>query len=126
MSIEINEEEKLERVLGRDPQVTIFLRPIAPPAALGLAGFAGSTFITASYIAGWWGDESSPTIFFPFVMIWGGLGQFIAGFFGYHARDTLVTVVHVLWGSFWLGFGLLSLLIVGRPALPPVPVHRTD
>lgn len=112
MSVEAHEKEKLERVLARDPQVTIFLRPIAPPTALGLAGFAGSTFITATYFTGWWGNENSATIFFPFVMIWGGLAQFIAGYFGYHARDTLVTVVHPLWGSFYLGFGLLQLLTV--------------
>lgn len=112
MSLDINNREKLDRVLDRDPNVTIFLRPIAAPAALGLAGFAGSTWITATYIARWWGNESSPTIFFPFVAIWGGLGQFIAGFFGYAARDTLVTVIHVLWGSFWMSIGLLYLLVV--------------
>lgn len=112
MAIEVQNHEKLDRVLNRDPNVTIFLRPIAPPAALGLAGSAGSTWITATYIAGWWGDLSSPTIFFPFVMLWGGLGQFIAGLFGYHARGTLVTVVNVLWGSLWLSFGLSQLLTV--------------
>ena len=34
-------------VLHQKPGIQIFLQPIAPPAALGLAGFAGSTFITA-------------------------------------------------------------------------------
>lgn len=117
MAIEINNQEKLDRVLGRDPNVTIFLRPIAPPAALGLAGFAGSTWIVASYIAQWWGDLSSPPIFFPFVMLWGGLAQFIAGLFGYHARDTLVTVINVLWGSFWLSLGVQQLLVVSSHSL---------
>lgn len=46
----------MDRVLHHDPSVTIFLKPIARPAALGLAGFAGSTWIVASWIAGWWGD----------------------------------------------------------------------
>lgn len=112
MSLEADRPEKIERVLSRDPQVSIFLQPIAAPAALGLAGFAGSTFITASWIARWWGSESSPTIFFPFVAFWGGLGQFIAGLYGYAARDTLVTVIHALWGSFWMSIGLLYLLVV--------------
>ncbi|KAK5206558.1 hypothetical protein LTR72_012510, partial [Exophiala xenobiotica] len=111
MSLETNNREKADRLIERDPSVTIFLRPIAPPAALGLAGFAGSTWITASFIARWWGNETSPTLFFPFVTFWGGLGQFIAGFFGYAARDTLVTVIHVLWGSFWMSIGLLYLLV---------------
>ena len=112
MAVTGSDREKIDRLLGKDPNVTVFLRPIAAPAALGLAGFAGSTWITASWIAFWWGNEESPTIFFPFVAIFGGLAQFIAGFFGYAARDTLVTVVHALWGSFWMSIGLLYLLVV--------------
>lgn len=112
MSLEPNDPEKVSRILERDPAVTIFLRPIAAPAALGLAGFAGSTWITATWVANWWGSPESPTIFFPFVAFWGGLGQFIAGLYGYGARDTLITVVHVLWGSFWMSIGLLYLLVV--------------
>lgn len=74
MSVESHpgHEDKRNTVLDKVPDVQIFLRPIAPPAALGLAGFAGSTWITASYIADWWGNEESPTIFFPFVAIFGG------------------------------------------------------
>ena len=33
---------------------------VADPLALGLAGLAGSTFITSSYIAEWWGGALSP------------------------------------------------------------------
>lgn len=79
--------------LSKRPGLQIFLQPIAPPAALGLAGFAGSTWITSSYIASWWGNHDSPLIFFPFVGIFGGLAQFIAGLYGFKARDTLVTVM---------------------------------
>ncbi|KAK5202982.1 hypothetical protein LTR41_011256 [Exophiala xenobiotica] len=122
MSLETNNREKADRLIERDPNVTIFLRPIAPPAALGLAGFAGSTWITASFIARWWGNETSPTLFFPFVTFWGGLGQFIAGFFGYAARDTLVTLIHVLWGSFWMSIGLLYLLVTTGT----LPSHSID
>ena len=32
----------------------VFLQPIAAPSILGLAGFAGATFIVASNLAGWW------------------------------------------------------------------------
>lgn len=75
------------------PVHRVFLRPIAPPAALGLAGFSGSTFIVSMWIAGWWGDAKSPTIFFPFIGVFGGLAQFIAGIYGFLARDTLVSVM---------------------------------
>lgn len=117
MALRPDNTEKVNSVLEKEPDVTIFLRPIAAPAALGLAGFSGSTFITASYIAGWWGSKDSPTIFFPFVAFWGGLGQFIAGLYGFPARDVLVTVIHCLWGSFWMSIGLLYLLVVSLTPL---------
>jgi hypothetical protein len=48
MSLESDNHEKIDRLLDREPTVTIFLRPIAAPVALRLAGFAGSTWITAT------------------------------------------------------------------------------
>ena len=62
-------EKRFQELLDQPPAIRIFLKPIAPPAALGLAGFAGSTFVAASWIAEWWGSDSSPTIFFPFVRV---------------------------------------------------------
>lgn len=118
------------------PTTRIFLRPIAPPAALGLAGFAGSTFITSSYIANWWGSPDSPTIFFPFVGVFGGLAQFLAGLRGFDARDgefveeetkvndpvllrmflsALVSVINTMWGSFWISIGILYAFVVRLP-----------
>ncbi|KAF2748043.1 hypothetical protein M011DRAFT_518766 [Sporormia fimetaria CBS 119925] len=108
--------------MSQVPNVTIFLQPIAPPAALGLAGFAGSTWITSSYIANWWGNSESPTIFFPFVGIFGGLAQFIAGLYGFRARDTLVTVINTMWGSFWISIGILY-AFVAAGAVAPHSVH---
>lgn len=102
-----NSEKRFDELLETPPGIRIFLKPIAPPAALGLAGFAGSTFIAASWIADWWGTNASPTTFFPFVGVFGGLAQFIAGLYGFAARDTLVTVVNTMWGSFWIALGIL-------------------
>ena len=96
MALNSHDVQKVDSFINREPEVRIVLQPIAPPAALGLAGFAGSTWITASWIAGWWGNETSPTIFFPFVAFWGGLSQFIAGLYGFHARDTLVSVINTM------------------------------
>lgn len=113
MALQGDENRKLQRFVDQEPQVTIFLQPIAPPAALGLAGFAGSTFITSAWIAGWFGNGDSPTIFFPFVFFWGGLSQFIAGLYGFRARDVLVSVINTMWGAFWMSIGLMFLLNVG-------------
>lgn len=112
MALASPDDPRLQEILEQRPGVSIFLRPIAPPAALGLASFAGSTFITASWMANWWGNDTSPTIFFPFVALFGGLAQFIAGIKGFDARDTLVTIINTMWGSFWLAIGLLYLLVV--------------
>lgn len=112
MALDNNEHLKIKSVVDQEPAVSIFLRPIAPPAALGLAGFAGSTFITSAWIANWFGSGESPTIFFPFVAFWGGLAQFIAGLKGFEARDTLVTVINTMWGAFWMSVGLMFLLVV--------------
>lgn len=108
----VEDEKRRDEMLQQRPGVQIFLQPIAPPAALGLAGFACSTWITASYIANWWGNAESPSIFFPFVGIFGGLAQFIAGLYGFRARDTLVTVVNTMWGSFWISIGILYAFVV--------------
>ncbi|GAA6036878.1 hypothetical protein JCM8097_006328 [Rhodosporidiobolus ruineniae] len=111
MALRSGNEYKMEELLAEVPKVRIFLKPIAPPAALGLAGFAGSTAITSMWIARWWGnDETSPGAFFPFVLFFGGLAQFIAGLMGFPARDTLVTVINTMWGSFWLSVGTLFFL----------------
>jgi len=101
------------------PNVHIFLRPMAPPGALGLAGFAGSTWIVATWIAGWWGSSTSATLFFPFVFMFGGVGQFIAGIMGYWARDSLVTVIHTVWGSFWISVGLLYAFVAAGAVNTP-------
>lgn len=97
MALEVNgagsSGKGYEEILQQKPGINIMLRPLAPPAALGLAGFAGSTFIASMWIAGWWGDEDSPLVIFPFLGMFGGLAQFIAGLFGLWARDTLVSVM---------------------------------
>ena len=106
------ESEKLDKTLEQTPGIQIFLQPIAPPTALGLAGFAGSTWITWSYIANWWATLESPTIFFPFVCSFSGVAQFIAGLYRFNARDTLVTVINTMWSNFRISIGLLYAFVV--------------
>ena len=48
----------------------------------------------------------------PFVGLFGGLAQFIAGLYGFKARDTLVTVINTMWGSFWISIGILYAFVV--------------
>jgi succinate-acetate transporter protein len=87
----------------------IYLQPVAAPSILGLFALAGATFMVSAHFAGWYGGPA--TIFFlaPFIAIFGGLAQFLAGMWAYKARDGMATALHGLWGSFWIAFGLLAL-----------------
>ena len=97
----------------------VMLQPIAAPSILGLFGFAGATFIVAAHLAGWYGSATSGQYLFPFAAMFGGLAQFLAGMWAYKARDGLATAMHGMWGSFWLAYGILNLLVaVGAYALP--------
>ncbi len=91
-------------------QAQAYLQPIAPPSALGLYAFAGSTLIVASHLAGWYGDSETALYLFPFAAAFGGVAQFAAGMWSYKARDVVATAMHGMWGSFWIGYGILYLL----------------
>ncbi|MGN6276278.1 MAG: acetate uptake transporter family protein [Solirubrobacterales bacterium] len=97
----------------------VVLQPIAAPSILGLFGFAGATFIVAAHLAGWYGGEKSPEFLFPFAAMFGGLAQFLAGMWAFKARDGIAIAMHGMWGSFWLAYGLLNLLVaIGVYTLP--------
>lgn len=89
----------------------VFLQPIAAPSILGLFGFAGATLVVATNLAGWWGTGSSPMILAPFAGFFGGLAQFLAGMWAYRARDAVATAMHGMWGSFWLAYMTLWILV---------------
>lgn len=98
------------RVEEAEVRGEVFLQPIAAPSILGLFGLAGSTFMVSAYMANWYGTADSLMLLFPFVALFGGLAQFLAGMWAYKARDGLATVVHGTWGSFWMAYGFLFFL----------------
>ena len=102
----------------------VFLQPIAAPSILGLAGFAGATFIVASNLAGWWGTPTSGLALAPFAAMFGGLAQFLAGMWAYRARDAVATLAHGTWGAFWLAYGILNVLIAAHAITPPTPWYH--
>jgi succinate-acetate transporter protein len=104
----------------------LVLTPIAAPSILGLFGFAGATFIVASYLAGWYGNDSTPFFLFPFALFFGGLAQLAAGLFSYRARDGLATAMHGMWGSFWLAWGTVYLLAATGAVTVPTGVNFTE
>jgi succinate-acetate transporter protein len=102
----------------------VFLQPIAAPSILGLAGFAGATFIVASNVAGWWGTPTSGLVLAPFAAMFGGLAQFLAGMWAYRARDAIATLAHGTWGAFWLAYGVLNILLATHVLAAPTPWYH--
>jgi succinate-acetate transporter protein len=100
----------------------IYLQPVAAPSILGLFGFAGATFMVAAHMAGWYGSATSALYLTPFVLLFGGLAQFLAGMWAFRARDGLATAMHGMWGSFWMAYGLLNLMFMGRGGVMPAGV----
>src|SRR5919204_2596828 len=103
---------------------SVFLQPIAAASILGLAGFAGATFIVASNLAGWWGTTHSAIMLAPFAAMFGGLAQFLAGMWAYKARDGIATLAHGTWGAFWLAYGILNILLATHVLTAPTPWYH--
>ena len=110
------------------PQTRIFLRPIAMPSCLGMAAFFGGTWVFSTFLCGWYQDNTQ-FLLFPFAFFFGGLAQFISGYYGFPARDNLATVFHVTWGSFYMAYGLLIMLYVlgylGTNVIAAIPFAYT-
>jgi uncharacterized protein len=96
----------------------INLQPIAAPSILGLYALAGSTLIVAANMAGWYGNPHTALYLIPFTTVFGGIAQFATGMWAYKARDAIATAMHGTWGSFWIGFGILQLLMA-TGTIPP-------
>lgn len=101
----------------------VFLQPIAAPSALGLAGFSVATMMVALIQAGWFGHWSDMPVVALFALTFGGIAQFAAGMWSYHARDVVATIAHGMWGAFWVAFGLLEIFIIVGKIPAPVPGH---
>ncbi len=97
----------------------VYLQPIAAPSILGLYAFAGSTLIVAAELAGWYGNPQTPQYLFPFAAVFGGVAQFAAGMWAYKARDAIATAMHGMWGSFWIGFGILQFMFAAGTLAEP-------
>lgn len=97
----------------------IFLSPIAAPSIMGLFGFMIATLMVGAWQAGWYGDAKTPLVLFPFALFAGGVLQSIAAIASFRARDGAAVAVHTAWGSFWIGWGLLELLVAVH-VLPPI------
>jgi hypothetical protein len=103
----------------------VFLQPIAAPSVLGLFGFGGATFVVAANLAGWYGNHTTtPLVLAIFAAAFGGIAQFLAGMWAFKARDTLATAMHGMWGSFWIAYGVLNILVAVGVLAAPTPWYH--
>lgn len=89
----------------------VFLTPIAAPSIMGLFGFMIATVMLGAWQAGWYGSAATPLVIFPFALVAGGLMQCTAAIFSLKARDGVAVAVHTAWGSFWVAWGIMELLV---------------
>lgn len=103
----------------------VFLTPIAAPSIMGLFGFMIATLMLGAWQAGWYGTAATPLLIWPFAMIAGGLLQSIAAIASFRARDGVAVAAHTAWGSFWLAWGVMQLLVVVH-VMAPIALGATS
>ena len=104
----------------RRPQARILLQPLAAPAVLGYFALGSALIVYGSWFAEGWGTEKDPSSFFPFLLLFGGVGQLAAALWSYRARAAVSAALHGSWAAFWLGVALIYLLAtVHTITVPP-------
>ncbi len=96
----------------------IVLTPTAAPSIMGLTGFFLATIVVGSWQAGWYGTDTTGFVLWPLALMAGGVLQSVAAVASFRARDGLAVAVHTAWGSFWVGFGILQVLVQTGVASP--------
>lgn len=80
--------------------------PIADPAALGLGGFALTTFVLSAHNAGW-----APDLFWVgCAFFYGGLAQFLAGMWEFRNRNTFGATAFGSYGAFWMSLAFFIMM----------------
>ena len=84
---------------------------LANPAALGLAGFALTTFLLSVHNA--MGASREPLlVFWGFALFYGGLAQFCAGMWEFKTGNTFGATAFSTYGAFWFGVGATVFLVL--------------
>lgn len=76
---------------------------VADPGALGLAGFAMTTFVLSTFNAGLL-NESLEQVVLPLALFYGGLAQLLAGMWEFRRANAFAATAFSSFGAFWLAF----------------------
>lgn len=94
--------------------------PIADPAPLGLAAFAGTTFVLSLFNAGI-GSADLTAVVLPLALIFGGIAQVLAGMWEFRNDNTFGAVAFTSYGAFWISYFFYARFVAGT--LPPADAH---
>jgi uncharacterized protein len=89
---------------------TVAPAPIADPAPLGLAAFAGTTFLLSAVNAHL-ATTSTGLAWLGYAFAWGGFVQLLAGMWEFRNRNVFGSTAFSTYGAFWIGLGLWALLV---------------
>src|SRR5947209_2890704 len=98
----------------------------ADPGPLGLAAFAGTTFIlsmiNANLVAG---PLTDVPIVLGMAFAYGGLAQLLAGMWEFRTGNTFGAVAFTSYGAFWISFFIL-VRVVGIGTKSGLPLAHAD
>ena len=87
---------------------TVALPAIANPAALGLGGFALTTFVLSAHNA--FPSQAPDLTWVGLAFFYGGLAQFAAGMWEFKAGNTFGATAFSTYGAFWMSLATFVLL----------------
>jgi uncharacterized protein len=90
-----------------EQEVSSAYPPIADPAPLGLAAFAGTTMMLSAINAGWIDARTEPVVF-GMALFYGGVAQLLAGMWEFRRNNTFAASAFTSFGAFWLAFWALN------------------
>jgi succinate-acetate transporter protein len=94
---------------------------LADPGPLGLAGFAGTTFVLSLFNAGMVGNPKLEAVVLPLALLYGGLAQLLAGMWEFKKGNTFGAVAFTSYGAFWISFFYYVKYVAAT--LPPADAH---
>jgi succinate-acetate transporter protein len=86
---------------------------IADPVPLGLAGFASATFTISAVLAGWFSLQSV-VVAIPVALIFGGIGQFLAGMWAFRRGNVLAATAFGSFGAFNMSWAVLQWMMLAH------------
>jgi succinate-acetate transporter protein len=79
---------------------------VADPGPLGLAAFAGTTFVLSIFNSGM-ANATGSSVIIGLALFYGGIGQLLAGMWEFRKANTFGALAFTSYGAFWLSYAYL-------------------